>query len=240
VSTGLLHVPTEAEIERLYHELAQVGGTSVGRKRGWPYRPRSLEDLMTLAGDMLRFDARLLSILVQLLLARFAYLNPQALRERMRLMDSPQALLVALEFGKAASADGEFRHFADYVCAGWSRTEPTERFFLDAERPASRMAQRKLGRNLAAYARWGFVGTERPIVDAKTKRTVGRYDAHTRRHILSQLAETTGEFTLAEYLEAIDHAISRQQALADLRADPQLRTHGHGRGARWQRERASA
>lgn len=235
MSAGLLHAPTDAEIERLYYELARVGATSVGRKSPWPYRPQTAEELLALSGDMLRFDARLLSILVQYLLAHFRPLNPQLLRERMRLMRSPQALLVALEFAKTASADPELRHFADYVQAGWPRTDPPERFFLDAERPGSRVALRKLGRNLAAYARWGFVGSERPIVDPRTKRTVGRYDAHTRRRILSELASSASAFTLADYLEAVDHAISRQQAHADLRAHPDLRTEGHGRGARWTR-----
>jgi hypothetical protein len=105
------------------------------------------------------------------------------------------------------------------------------------KRPGStvRSYARHLGRNLAPYARWGFIGHERPTADAATKRTVGRYDARTRRQILDELLEKAGWTTLADYLEAIDQAISRQQALLDLKAHPQLRVEGHGRGARWQR-----
>lgn len=230
---GLLHAPTQDELERLYWELAQRGGTSVGRKRPWAYRIGSFEALLALAADMLRYDARLLSILVQLFLARWREMNPVLLRKELLSMRWPQSLLVALEFAKSATDDLEFRYFADYVAAGHSRVEPVERFFLDVERPGSRSGERRLGRNLAAYARWGFVGNERPIVDPVTKRAIGRYDARTRREILRGLIERHTELTLAEYLDAVDHAISRQQALADLRSCPELQPSGHGRGAKW-------
>lgn len=233
MSGMLQRAPTESDLERLYFELAQVGATSVGRKRRWPYRAASVEDLLVLAAEMVRYDPRLLSILVQFLLARFQTLNPLTIRLRMRAMRCPQALLVVVSFCREATTEPELRHFVDYVCAGWSRVEPPERFFLDAELPGSRMAARKLGRNLAPYARWGFLGSERPIVDARTKRTVGRYDARTRHRILEDLLGQRGELTLADYLDAVDHAISRQQALTDLRAFPGLQTRGHGRGAKW-------
>jgi hypothetical protein len=182
---------------------------------------------------MLRYDARLLSILLQFFLQQFTRINPLRLRERMRAMRWPQALLVVFEFAKGETRDAELRYLADYLAAGAVRIEPSERFFLDVERPASRMALRRLGRNLAAYARWGFIGQERPVADPITKRAVGRYDARTRMQILSELIERRGELSLADYLAAIDHAISRQQALADLRHHPGLHLEGHGRGARW-------
>jgi hypothetical protein len=237
VSGLLAHPPTEAELERLYYELARAGATSIGRKRPWPYHPSSREDLIALAAEMLRYDPRLLSILLQYLVAEWTKLNPVHLRAVMRKMRWPQAFLVVLEFGKSASADVEFRYLADYLCAGFARVEPAERFFLDAERPSSRMAVRALGRNLGPYARWGFIGSEKPIADAVTKRTVGRYDAETRKRILSELAARVDSFTLGEYLAAIDHAISRQQALLDLQSIPNLQSTGRGRGAKWHARR---
>jgi hypothetical protein len=233
---GLLqHAPTTHELERLYHELAQLGAPSVGRKRPWAYRPQTPEALVALAGEMLRYDPRLLSILLQLVLRHWHELNPLTLRAHLHQMRWPQALLVVLEFARLASGDPELKYFCDHLAAGFARVEPSERFFLDAERPASRMSARHLGRNLGPYARWGFMGHERPTADAATKRTVGRYDARTRRQILDEQIEKAGQTTLADYLEAVDHAISRQQALLDLKAHPQLRVEGHGRGALWRR-----
>jgi hypothetical protein len=109
---------------------------------------------------------------------------------------------------------------------------------MDAERPGSRVAERRMGRNLAAYARWGFVGTERPIADPVTKRALGRYDALTRQTILRELIERRDVLSLADYLDAVDHAISRQQALTDLHRSSELQVQGHGRGAKWHSAKA--
>jgi hypothetical protein len=228
-------VPGTAEFERLYFELGAAGARVGGKKRRWPYRPDGLEGLLALACDMLRWDPRLLSVLVQLLLARWADANPLLLRRRAAEMTCPQALAVVLAFTKIASGDPELARYADYVSAGWPRLSPAERFFLDAARPGSRAAERAVGRNLAPYARWGFVGTERPIADLATRRTLGRYDARTRRRILARLVERGEPFSMADYLDALDHAVTRQQALADLRACAGLALVGRGRGAVWKR-----
>ena len=231
----LKHAPGQAELARLYHELAQVGAASVGERRAWPYAPTSTEQLIVLASQMMRYDARLLSILVQWLSRSYTLLNPLQVRKELRGVRWPQSLLVALDFTKLGSTDLELGYFAEYLSAGWSRTVPAERFFLDTEQPGSRAAARNLGRNLAPYARWGYVGQERPIVDPVSKRTVGRYDPDTRRRILSELAERRALFSSADYLSAVDHGISRQQALSDLTSHPAIEHVGQGRGARWRR-----
>lgn len=233
---GLLaHPPNERELERVYWELARIGAPSVGKRRPWRYRPAGREELVALAGDMLRYDPRLLSVLLQLFLERWEKLDPVELRRQMRRMRWPQALLVVFAFARLATTDAEVRHLVDYLSAGWPRVEPAERFFLDAERPGSRTAERRLGRNLGPYARWGFIGAERPTADAAAKTVIGRYDARTRRDILRALLERRGEVTLRDYLEAVEHAVTRQQALADLHGVPGLALVGHGRAARWRR-----
>jgi hypothetical protein len=231
---GLLeHPPTIAELERLYFELETIGAPSLGRRSRWPYTPENREGLVALAAEMLRYDPRLLSILLQLVLEHWQELNPLVLRREMQRMRFPQALLVVLEFARAASHDAELRHFADYLGAGFRRVAPAERFFLDLERPASRMARRKAGTNLKAYGRWGFIGTERPTMSVTTKELVGTFDADSRAYVRRRLAERRGAFKLSEYLDALDHAISRQQAYQDLKGDPDFMVEGHGRGARW-------
>jgi hypothetical protein len=222
----------------LYFELAQVGARSVGRRRPWRYHPESNEALLAIAGEMLRHDPRLLTILLQWVIETWTELNPLEVRRQMTRMRWPQALAVVFSFVRVASQDAELRRFADYASAGWHRISPPERFFFGGERPGSRMAARHLGRNLAPYARWGFIATERPAADVFSKRTVGRYDAPTRRRILAELLDRQESVTLAEYLAAVDHSVTRQQAFSDLRSLGGLLLEGHGRGARWRRKKS--
>jgi hypothetical protein len=51
--------------------------------------------------------------------------------------------------------------------------------------------------------------------------------------ILEELTRRRGELSIAEYLDAVDHSISRQQARSDLLGHPRLELVGRGRGARW-------
>jgi len=231
---GLLrHPPTAEELERLYHELALLGAPSVGRRRRWAYGVASREALLALAGEMLRYDPRLLSILLEYVLKHHTELNPRALRREMGDMRWPQALLVVFEFARVAEDDRELRYMADYLGAGHERVNPAERFFLDVDRPASRTATRRAGRNLNPYKRWGFIGTERPTASVASKRLVGTSDSGSRALVRADLVRRHGSFTVADYLDALDHAISRQQAYQDLRADETLELRGRGRGARW-------
>jgi hypothetical protein len=235
MSATLDHAPSEAELARLYHELAKLGATSVGDNVPWVHAPENREQLLVLASQMMRYDPRLLSVLVQWFAAHYDMLNPLQLRRELRQVRWPQSLLVVLEFARLDASDPELEAFCKYVSIGFQRVEPAERFFLETERPGSRAATRNLGRNLAPYARWGFIGQERPTIDPVSKRSVGRYDAQTRRRILDDLIERYTDFSMADYLSAVDHSISRQQALADLRSYNVIAPSGGGRGARWRR-----
>jgi hypothetical protein len=140
-----------------------------------------------------------------------------------------------LEFARKSVKDPEFEAFARYLSVGFTAVEPAERFFLYLESPGSRTAARNLGRNFAQYARWGYIGQERPIVDPMTKRALGRYDPETRSRILKELVERYAEFEIEEYLGAVDYSVSRAQAVADLSACKAIERYGNGRSARWRR-----
>jgi hypothetical protein len=219
----------------MYHELAKLGAPAVGRKQPWPYDPNGPEELLALAGEMLRYDPRLLSILLEWVLLRWTSLNPLELRRQMHAMGQPQALLVVFEFARQATDQQELRRLVDYVGAGYRPISPAQQFFLDAALPGSRTRQRRGSRSLTAYSKWGFIGTERPSTSATRKERIGRYDAATRRRIRQDLADRRRAFTMREYLAALDHGISRQRAYQDLHGDPEFDLVGHGAGARWQR-----
>lgn len=238
MSDGLLaHAPSIGELERLYFELARRGAPSVGRESEWAHELKSNEHLLALAAEMLRYDPRLLSVLLQWFLASWQDMNPRQLRSWMHEMRWPQALLVLTTFARAARPhDVELRYFVDYLSAGFRPVEP-QRFFFETERPGSRRAQARLGRSLEPYARWGFLGTERPASNVFNKTLVGRYDTATRVRIARELAER-GPLTMKAYLDAVDGTISRPQARADLLAAG-LEVSGRGRGAQWIMPRGS-
>jgi hypothetical protein len=118
----------------MYYELALRDAPSVGRKRAWPYRVASYEELIALAAEMLRYDPRLLSILLQYLMTSWSSLNPVSLRALMKRMRWPQALLVVLDFAKSATNDPELRYFAETRAPGsgssasWSRPARSSRW----------------------------------------------------------------------------------------------------------------
>ncbi len=229
----LARTPTPSDLARLYHELAQQGAPAVGRADEWSYDPQTHEELLALASEMLRYDPRLLSILVEHFLTSWERIDPRALRSALKATRLPQAFLVVGEFAREAAETAELRFMIDYLGAGYRPVSPAERFFYGVEHPGSRTAIRREGRNLVAYARWGFIGGERPTIDHATKQAVGRYDAATRGRIRRTLAERRGPFQLAEYMDALGHSISRQQAYADLAGDEGFAVEGRGRGARW-------
>ena len=157
MSSGLLdHPPTDDELARLYWELAQLGAPSVGKKVPWSYSPDSPESLLAMAGDMLRYNPRLLSILLQFIVEHWDCLNPRALRESMAKIRWPQALLVVFEFAKIASSKRELHWFVEYVSAGMFARDPAEKFFFDAERPGSRIAKRHAGSQSCALPAMGL------------------------------------------------------------------------------------
>jgi hypothetical protein len=218
----------------MYFEVGARGASARGAKTEWPYAPRSDEELVCLASEMARYDPRLLGVLVELLVTRWRSLNPLRLREAMHAMRAPQTVCVALEFARAANRDLELGLFASYVGAGIPRAHPVAHFFVDDVRPGTRLAESRAGRSLAPYSRWGFLGVERPTFDPFRKSAVGRYDAATRRDVLRRLLSRRGDagVSIAEYRDAVDDTISRQQARADLEAEG-LRPSGRGPGTRW-------
>lgn len=54
-------------------------------------------------------------------------------------------------------------------------------------------------------------------------------------NILQRLARTRREIGIGDYLAEVNHSISRQQALLDIRAAGLVPTGKRGRGAKWRR-----
>lgn len=224
--------PTSDHLSRIYYELGKIGARSVGEKKKWPYAPRSKEELFVLGADWSRFDPRLLEILVQFGITHSENLNPQHLRFLMKKMEMPQTVGVISSFIQTAkSEDTELNLFWDYVTKDLKPVEH-QFYFRDLYSPAGRLGERSARESLQEFKKWGFLGRERLRIDPATGTTVGSMDSASRQNVLKRLFAEQKEIQISDYLKAIGHSISRQQALLDLKlanATPK----GKGRCAYW-------
>jgi hypothetical protein len=225
-------IPTTDHLSRLYDELRQIGASCVGLYRNWPYGKPDKIRLLTLAAEMLRYDPRLLTILVTYFLKHFRDINPCAIRGLYTEMETPQAWAVIAEFLKAAADDDEAVYWAEYLQRGL-KPVPIQFFYHYIYMPGGELSERAVERGISEYKRWGFLACERPIIDFKSKKTVGSLDRNSRLNLLKKLLNEKKEIRLSDYISALKHSISRQQALTDIKSVPHLIRRGHGRGARW-------
>ncbi len=222
----------ERELPRLYHELAEIGARSEGRRRRWRFGRPAPEELVVLAAQAARQEPRLLWVLVELLAKRYDRFDPLKLRRALAGARWPAALGVAFEFARRAARSPELDEVAAFVMA---RTAPApgERFFLGTRAFAGELARRDVEESLAEYRRWGYFSREEPF--AKELGTVahGTLGPRERMNLLRRLAERRGEVTLGDYLAALRGRASRRQASRDLARSPFLVRTGATRGSRY-------
>ncbi len=228
----LLGPPDEKTLSRVYYEMAKLGASASGAKESWPYRPSSAEELLALAADLSRYDPRLLGILVEYFHKHWREIRPQWLRECYPGMGTPQTIAVISEFAKAAATEEESRYFMEYLQRGL-KPVPTQLYFRDLYAPGGTLSKRSAEERFSEYKKWGFLAREAPTIDVYRKQSAGTLDAASRKNILRKLFNERKEIRIADYLKALPHPLTRQQALLDLREVARLRKPGRGPGARW-------
>lgn len=219
----------------MYYELAKIGAKATGEEGPWPYKIENPESLIALAADMSRYDPRLLSILVEYLTQHWQDFNPCLLRTLMLTMDSPQTLLVVLHFVQWEIHQPEARYFYEYLASGYHPVS-TQLYFKNLYPPASHSMIRASEEPVQEFLDWGFLARERPILYDKNRKTLGHWGPQARQNIILRLLQKKESFTLAEYLNCVDHTISRQQALTDLKSFSKIIMKGKGRNAVWEKK----
>ena len=229
----LKRTPTPRDLTRLYFELARKGASSLGEKKGWPYRPRSTEELFCLSSEMSRYDPRLVTILARFLAVKAGGLNPLIIRSFYPKMHSPQTVAVMAEFVlRHAGIPREGWLLLDYLQKDLSPA-PLQFYFHHLYLPGGELAERAITTPLTEYKRWGFLASETPVLNEKTRQTAGTLDLTARRNILQRIMRSKTKIRMSDYLFACRGCVSRQQALLDLKSSPLLKPSGHGRGAVW-------
>lgn len=228
----LKQIPTTAHLGRMYYELARIGASCAGENNRWPYEVKAKEELIALACDMSRHDPRLFDILVEYFVRHWQDVNPASLRNYYKSMKTPQTVAVICEFLAEAQSDDEAQYFASYVSMGLGPVA-TQFYFHNLYSPGGSLARRAAEEGLSEYKKWGFLACERPTVDIAERRTKGSFDATSRRNILKRVLNEKREITIGDYLSALSHSISRQQALLDIKTSGFAKSIGSGRGAKW-------
>ncbi len=232
----LKRIPTLNDLSRVYYELAQWGAPAIGTKKPWPYTVDSLEGLLALACDMARHDPRLFGILIIFLKDSWVKSNPLKLRNELKRCQTPQVIGVIGEFVKSENKNAEVKYLFDYLTKGL-KPIVWQLFFKGTYPPGSSHFEKIARKSLKEYRKWGFLSMERPVVDLRTKRQVGSLARENRLRILESIIHEKDKVTLKEYLQAVDHSISRQQALSDIKSVKKLKPVGHGRNAHWKPKR---
>ena len=224
--------PSPKHLSRMYFELSREGASSSGERYPWPYPAKDLEHKLVLAAEMSRYDPRLLGILVEFFLKNWEKIRPQKIRELYPQMETPQTIAVITEFARRATRENEIRYFLEYLQRGL-KPAPFQWYFKNLYSPGGKLGQEAAEKSLAEYKRWGFLAREAPTVDVYRKKTVGRLDRDSRLNQLRELFAEKSALSLRDYLNALSHSISRQQALQDLKALARKKAGTQGRGARW-------
>jgi hypothetical protein len=226
--------PSPKHLSRMYYELAQEGASASGERYPWPYQAKDLEHKLALAAEFSRYDPRLLGILVEYFLKNWSKIRGQKLRGFYPEMESPQSIAVIAEFARRATRETEIKYFLEYLQRGL-KPVPYQWYFKNLYSPGGRLGQEAMEKSLAEYKRWGFFAREAPTVDVYHKKTVGRLDRDSRLNVLRELMGKKPALSMKDYLNALSHSISRQQALQDLNAIAKRKPGTQGRGARWVR-----
>ena len=223
--------PTADHLSRMYFELAQCGALALGERKSWPYgKVQDKEGILVLALEMSRYDPRLFGILVEFFYFHWHEWNPYHLRMVFNKIKTPQIGCVIAEFILAETQDKECRYFFEYLIKGQEPVQ-AQLFFKSLHEPASKGMQKAAFESIQEFFQWGFLASERPIIHAGQRLVLGHWHREARQNIIYRLARDNKKFSVSDYLAKVDHSISRQQALTDLKDSPHVFSRGKGRGS---------
>ncbi|MBX7148022.1 hypothetical protein K1X76_02965 [bacterium] len=227
-----MKTPNIQQLSRLYYELGKIGARAVGENKAWDETPQSLEALLALAADWSRYDARLFGILVDYCYDHWKNINPLLLRQNMQQMQTPQTLLVIFNFIYSSHPNTELEYYYNYLTKGYKPLS-TQLYFMNLYGAGTPLMEKAATESLKEYLDWGFLAREKPILYGKNRETIGHWAINQRENILKRILKEKKTITLSEYLTALDHSLSRQQALIDLQNYTPIKSISKGRASYW-------
>lgn len=221
------------ESHALYARLANCGARVFAERSGTLLKELSEEEVLCAAAEQSRFDYRLLYVLVALMAEHFDRFHPFRLRDAMKGVRTPAVWGVIGEFARKIQRDPNLDRFSEIL---EEDLQPASmQMFVSAfraPRPEKMLAVAE--KTSDEFSKWGFYSDEIPILkELKPKGKIGTYSQVTRRRILKNLFRAQRRVGVADYLEAVGHSISRQQAHKDLVSYPRVKTISDRRGRKY-------
>ncbi len=217
----------------VYARLAEMGAR-LFVPGGRPARlDLSDEEILSIAAEESRFDYRLLYVLVALITDHVERFHPFRLRTAVGCMKTPAVWGVIFEFAVKVRDDVDVRSFFSIVLREVKAASP-QMFYNSPLRPNPSADGRVIATTCDEFWKWGFYGNEPPLLkELKPSGPVRTFSQESRRRILRQLFREKGEIGVSDYLEALNGAVTRQQAHKDLVSFPRVRKISDRRGRRY-------
>lgn len=223
------------DLEKIYHDLALSGAACLNPipQKMTPY-VASLETQFCQACDATRFDPRLLEVVVNHFGRELLTLNPLQLRLQMQHMQTPQTIGVVMEFIKLMRSDDLTRDIATFVTKSLAEV-PLQLYYVGIyTKPMSASILKATQMPLQEFSRWGFLAHEGVVFKNDfTRKTLGTFALTSRMQIIQHLAQSQTQFSIGDYLAALQYQISRQQAFLDLKKCGFVKLIGTNKGGKW-------
>ena len=222
---GLTFLPQPTDLRKAYEVLENL-------------RPTDLSSL-ALMSQWSRFDPRLAQLLVHYLAKQWELLSPALFRRALCKQPWPSVVGVLLGavpslLKRDGSIDPAFKHWSRAVTEGLDKAN-FEQFFIGTRAIGGRLMRQDAAMSHKHFLKWGYLGRESFITKPTTSDATELYPEQ-RRLVLETLIKDGRTFTVADFLAACGHSVSRRQAERDIEAFVRagdLRTLGATKGRRY-------
>lgn len=223
------------DLEKLYHDLALSGAACSNPLPQKALRYISTPEILFCeACEATRFDPRLLEIVVHHFGRELLTLNPLQIRLQMQNMQTPQTVGVALEFIKLLRTDVLSRDIVHFITKPLAAVSPQLYYVGVYTKPLSSSILKAIEMPLQEFSRWGFLAHEGVVLKNDfARKTLGTLALPSRLQIIKYLLQTQKQFSIGDYLKALHHQISRQQAFLDLKNCGLVKLIGENKGGKW-------
>lgn len=177
-------------------------------------------DQLALYSQWSRLDPRLAQIMVEHLARHWRQIRSGELWDELQKQPWPRAILVLLRFAELAvpkSEEKKLRHIIQALDEDLPAIPP-QLFFIFLQGPNRMVVDEEVRYRTLPYRLSGFIGSQSLLGRSRWPADKTFLAPNDRRRILTRLLRDHDQVTVADYMAACKHLVSRRQAQRDLMA----------------------